>query len=103
MCDRQLWNELGGMDELLTVTMNDVDICLRALTKGRYTIYTPHVELTHYVSSSRGNLDPKADRNRFISRWDIFGDFQDPFFPAALRLLGERMFYRPPTTPPTRQ
>jgi GT2 family glycosyltransferase len=95
MVERALWEHLGGMDEDLTVVMNDIDICLRALLEGRYTIYTPDVRLYHHVGSSRGRLDPLENRNRFIRRWDIFGSFRDPFFPESIVLLGEKMFYLP--------
>ncbi len=95
MVRREFWNSLGGMDERLAVTMNDVDLCLRAQSDTRYVVYTPHVQLIHHVSSSRGSLDPLEDRNRFIRRWDIFGTFKDPFFPEALLLLGETMYYLP--------
>ncbi|MFZ1063666.1 MAG: glycosyltransferase [Acidimicrobiales bacterium] len=94
MVRRDLWESLGGMDELLKVTMNDVDICLRSQDDGRYVVYTPDVQLFHHVSSSRGGLDPLEDRNRFIRRWDIFGSFRDPYFPESLLLLGETVYYR---------
>jgi GT2 family glycosyltransferase len=95
MARREFWNSLGGMDERLAVTMNDIDLCLRAQSDTRFVLYTPDVQLIHHVSSSRGTLDPLEDRNRFIRRWDIFGTFKDPFFPEALLLLGETMFYLP--------
>jgi GT2 family glycosyltransferase len=95
MARRAFWNSLGGMDERLAVTMNDIDLCLRAQSDTRFVLYTPDVQLIHHVSSSRGTLDPLEDRNRFIRRWDIFGTFKDPFFPEALLLLGETMFYLP--------
>jgi O-antigen biosynthesis protein len=91
---RDFWNELGGMDETLRVTMNDVDLCLRAQAAGRYVVYTPYVELIHQASSSRGSLDPVDDRRRFIQRWDIFGSFKDPHFPESLELLGQTILYR---------
>ncbi len=94
MVRRATWNELGGMDELLKVVMNDVDICLRSQDENRFVVYTPDVRLFHHVSSSRGTLDPLEDRNRFIRRWDIFGTFRDPFFAESLLLLGETMYYR---------
>ena len=93
MVERVFWQHLGGMDEQLAVVMNDVDICLRAQIEGRYVVYTPHVRLYHHVGSSRGDLDPLEDRNRFISRWDIFGSFRDPYFPESLLLLGEKMYF----------
>jgi GT2 family glycosyltransferase len=95
MVRRELWQSLGGMDEQLRVTMNDIDICLRSQLEGRHVIYTPDVRLYHHVGSSRGKLDPLDDRNRFIQRWDIFGTFRDPYFPASLQLLGETVYYLP--------
>lgn len=94
MVRRELWESLGGMDEQLKVVMNDVDICLRSQEDGRHVVYTPDVQLYHHVSSSRGDLDPLDDRNRFIRRWDIFGSFKDPYFPESLLLLGETVYYR---------
>lgn len=94
MVRRDFWQELGGMDEELRVVMNDVDICLRSQLEGKYVLYTPHVKLFHAVSSSRGTLNPSTDRNRFVARWDIFGTFQDPFFPESLQLLGETVYYK---------
>lgn len=91
---RALWLELGGMDEDLRVTMNDVDLCLRAQAAGRYVLYTPYVELIHAASSSRGSLDPADDRRRFMQRWDILGSFKDPYFPESLEVLGPNVFYR---------
>lgn len=93
MVEREFWQSLGGMDEQLKVVMNDVDLCLRSQMEDRLVVYTPYVELLHHVGSSRGNLDPLEDRNRFIRRWDIFGSFRDPYFPDSLLLLGEKFFY----------
>jgi GT2 family glycosyltransferase len=93
MVERTFWESLDGMDEQLKVVMNDVDICLRAQMEDRYVIYAPDVHLYHHVGSSRGDLDPIDDRDRFIRRWDIFGSFRDPFFPESLLLLGEKMYF----------
>ena len=93
MVERGFWEQLGGMDEQLKVVMNDVDLCLRSLMQGRHVVYTPEVRLFHHVGSSRGDLDPLDDRDRFLRRWDIFASFVDPFFPEAVLLLGEKMFY----------
>jgi GT2 family glycosyltransferase len=92
---RDAWNRVGGMDESLAVVMNDVDLCLRLQQDGAYVLYLPDVEVVHYASSSRGRLDPIADRNRFVRRWDIFGSFVDPFFPERLRLYGNTMVVVP--------
>ena len=96
MFRRNFWESIGGMDEELTVVMNDIDVCLRAQLEGRNVVYTPDVVHTHNAGSSRGKLDPKTDRNRFLRRWDIFGSFQDPYFPPQLKLFGETFYYKAP-------
>jgi len=96
MFRRNFWESIGGMDEELTVVMNDIDVCLRAQLEGRNVVYTPDVIHTHNAGSTRGKLDPKTDRNRFLRRWDIFGSFQDPFFPPLLKLFGETFYYIDP-------
>ena len=90
-----MWEELDGMDESLRVVMNDVDLCLRAQLNNRFVVFTPFVKLYHHASSSRGQLDPIEDRNRFVRRWDIFGDFQDPYFSESLQILGSSTYFRP--------
>jgi GT2 family glycosyltransferase len=94
MFRRNFWESIGGMDEELTVVMNDIDVCLRAQLEGRHVVYTPDVIHTHNAGSSRGKLDPKTDRNRFLRRWDIFGSFQDPYFPPQLKLFGETFYFK---------
>jgi len=99
MFRRNFWESIGGMDETLTVVMNDIDVCLRAQLEGRNVVYTPDVVHTHNAGSSRGKLDPKADRNFFLRRWDIFGSFQDPYFPPVLKLFGETFYFLDPQEP----
>ena len=94
MVERSWWQRLHGMDEGLKVVMNDVDLCLRSQLEGRLVVYTPDVQLVHEAGSTRGDLDPIDDRNRFIRRWDIFGSFQDPYFAESLQLIGDRFRYR---------
>jgi GT2 family glycosyltransferase len=94
MVRRSFWQQLHGMDEHLKVVMNDVDLCLRSQLEGHLVVYTPDVELIHEAGSSRGDLDPIEDRNLFVRRWDIFGTFQDPYFPESLELIGDTFRYR---------
>lgn len=51
---RDLFNQLGGFDERHAITLNDVDLCLRAQQLGRCVAITPHARLYHYESLSRG-------------------------------------------------
>jgi GT2 family glycosyltransferase len=46
--------ELGGFDENLPLTCNDVDLCRRARERGWLVVMTPHARLIHFESLSRG-------------------------------------------------
>ncbi len=55
---RELYLDVGGLDaENLAIGMNDVDFCLRLRDRGRLNIWTPHAQLYHYESLSRGYDD----------------------------------------------
>ena len=65
---RQVFEEVGGFDEKnLTVTFNDVDLCLRIQEKGYRNVWTPYAELYHYESASRG-LDDTPDKSERSER-----------------------------------
>jgi GT2 family glycosyltransferase len=51
---RDLFDELGGFDERLPLTLNDVDLCRRARARGRLVVVTPRARLLHYEALSRG-------------------------------------------------
>ncbi len=93
MISRVKWIELGGMDEELEVLLNDVDLCMRAELKGWHTVLQPAVSVQHFVSSSRGRLNPKFDRERFIAHWNLFRGYHDPYFPAACSLYANRLVF----------
>jgi GT2 family glycosyltransferase len=55
---RDLYLELGGLDaRWLRVAFNDVDYCLRVRSAGWRVVWTPHAELYHHESVSRGKND----------------------------------------------
>jgi GT2 family glycosyltransferase len=51
---RDLFWQLEGFDKRYPTAFNDVDLCLRALRLGRRVAITPHAQLLHYESLSRG-------------------------------------------------
>jgi glycosyltransferase involved in cell wall biosynthesis/SAM-dependent methyltransferase len=68
MMRMQLYRDLGGLDATnLGVAYNDVDFCLRALEKGYLNVYTPHAELYHHESRTRGSEDDAAKKARFAA------------------------------------
>lgn len=84
---RSLYLELGGLDEVhLPIAFNDVDYCLRVREAGHKVVWTPHAELYHHESPSRGR--DKSLRRRWQAsrevrymrrRWsEVLRD--DPFY-----------------------
>ena len=79
MIKRKVFEALNGFDENFAVEFNDIDFCLRALEKGLFNVYLPHVELYHYESVSRGKShDSKKgfetyyeEKNRFNSKANL--------------------------------
>lgn len=51
---KQLFNEVNGFNESLSVAFNDVDLCLKVKRAGYNNIWTPAAELYHHESKSRG-------------------------------------------------
>jgi O-antigen biosynthesis protein len=60
---RKKFEEVGGFDEKLRVTYNDVDLCLKLLRAGYKNIYTPYAKLYHYESMSVGKMHTE-DRDK---------------------------------------
>lgn len=68
---KSVYEEVGGLNEELAVAFNDVDFCLRLLKAGYRNVWTPHAELYHHESATRGS-DMDADKyQRFLGevRW----------------------------------
>ena len=87
MVDKNIYEEVGGLNEQLKVAFNDIDFCLKIREKGYKIVYNPYCELYHYESKSRGeeNTFDKVDRfngeiNYFEKRWhDILAN-GDPYY-----------------------
>jgi len=62
---REIFDEIDGFEEKLIVAFNDIDFCLKVLSKGYRNLWTPYVEAIHYESISRG----KEDNNEKIKRF----------------------------------
>ncbi len=62
---RSVFDEVGGFDEALGVAYNDVDFCLRARMAGYRNVWTPHAEMIHHESISRGFEDSPEKQARF--------------------------------------
>ena len=65
MMKKEVFEEVGGFEQELSVAFNDVDLCLRIGKAGYKIVYNPHVELYHYESKSRGTEDSDEKVRRF--------------------------------------
>ncbi len=94
---REVYLQLGGFDEKLAVTFNDIDFCLRLREAGYWIVWTPHADLIHHESTSRGFDNSTPKQVRFLAEVDYmnskWGDMLqcDPFYNPNLS-LGENLF-----------
>jgi GT2 family glycosyltransferase len=60
---REVYEQVGGLDEQLAVAFNDIDFCLRVRAAGYRNVWTPYAEMVHHESASRGDdSGPKLAR-----------------------------------------
>ncbi len=89
---REAYLQVGGLDENLAVTFNDVDFCLRLREAGYRIVWTPYAELIHHESASRGFDNSAPKQVRFLAEVDYmkskWGDIlqRDPFYNPNLSL-----------------
>ncbi len=93
---RDVYEHVGGLDPALAVAYNDVDLCLRIRHAGYRILYTPHAQLTHHESATRGPR-PRTDaeerrhqteRAYFTARWQA-QLAQDPAYNPNLTVQAE--------------
>lgn len=92
MMKKEVFEEVGGFEEELSVAFNDADLCLRIGKAGYKIVYNPHVELYHYESKSRGAEDDEKKEKgfqseiEFTSRWIAIVKGRDPCYNPNLTL-----------------
>lgn len=67
MVKKEIFFEVGGLEEELSVAFNDVDFCLKLLDKGYYNVILNNVILYHHESKTRGMEDTQEKIERFSS------------------------------------
>jgi O-antigen biosynthesis protein len=111
---RELYDELGGLDEAFAVAFNDVDYCLRVRARGLRVVWTAHATLYHLESQTRSPDAEQHEIDLLYARWatELADDpYGNPHFAPkqgvwrprlrdrldlALRPLGERFRVAPP-------
>lgn len=93
MTRRNVFDEVGGLDEEFPLDCNDADFCLKIRQRGYLNVWTPLAELYHFESLTRGAA-PTAERlahlqqagRRFQEKWaGVFRD-GDPYYNPNLSL-----------------
>ncbi len=92
---KEVFDEVGGLDEEnLKIAFNDVDFCLKVQKAGYRNLWTPHAELHHLESQSRGREDNPEKVARFNGeirymrrKWAAILD-KDPYYSVNLSRLG---------------
>ena len=93
---KDVYQQVNGLDEKnLAVAFNDIDFCLRVKQAGYRNLWTPHAELYHYESISRGTEDTPEKKMRFQKevkymkkKWGSTLE-RDPFYSPHLSLERE--------------
>ena len=88
---KEVYDEVGGLDESFEVAFNDIDFCLRVRDTGRLVVYNPYACFHHYESKSRG-MDDNPEKmarytkemERFTQRWDRYYRDGDPMYNVNL-------------------
>lgn len=95
MLKKENYEGVGGMDESLEVTFNDVDLCMRLRREGLRILMCPDACLIHDESASRGSEDTPEKVGRFhheisvfVHRWADELEKGDPFYNPNLTLTG---------------
>lgn len=65
---REIFKQVGGFDDVdLSITNNDVDLCIKIREAGYRNIYTPFATLMHHESATRGPEDTPEKWERYTS------------------------------------
>ena len=91
MVRRDVYEQVGGLNEQYAVALNDVDFCLRVRRAGYLNVFTPYSLWHHYESRSRGYEDTpekkarfRKEIDRFRADWGQAVDEGDPYYNCNL-------------------
>jgi len=69
MTRADIYGELGGYNEELAISYNDVDYCLKVRQRGFSAVYAPAAELIHFESQSRIATLAPLEAEYFGDHW----------------------------------
>ncbi len=93
MLRKDVFNEINGFDEHLTVAFNDIDLCLKLRQKGYLIVYTPYAELYYHGLLNRDYKDAPELQKLFLKdveymreKWGKVIDEGDSYYNPNLTL-----------------
>jgi len=90
MIKKELFSKIGGFDEELGNSWQDVDLCLRIINFGKFIVFTPYSILYHFEGTTRGKTDSSEvelqSRKIFRKKNIKFLQKGDPFYNPNLSL-----------------
>lgn len=84
---RDVWDQIGGLDERFDLLGSDVVLGLDAMGLGLRNVTTPAIDVRHLESVTRGADVPVHDMYASYWRYHRWLKVGDPYFPKALSLL----------------
>jgi GT2 family glycosyltransferase len=66
---RPVFDEVGGYDDELALNYNDIDFCLRVVSRGYRVTQVNTARLTHHESVSRRRGVHSSEQDLFLERW----------------------------------
>jgi O-antigen biosynthesis protein len=82
---REVFDSVGGFDEKLAVSYNDVDLCLRIRQAGYRIVWVPEAELYHCEFATRPKLLDPREVDYMKKRWSAVLE-NDPYYNPNLTL-----------------
>ncbi|MGV6393832.1 glycosyltransferase [Pseudomonas caspiana] len=92
MVRKSLYDSVGGLDESLALTLNDVDFCLKVSATGHLIVWTPHVVVLHETHTDI-LLDSAREQRHASERQSLYGKWlarlaRDPAYNPDFALTG---------------
>lgn len=90
---KELYNKVGGLDEVFTVAGQDVAFGIKLHESGYRNIYWPFASLYHYESVSVGSYDTgiQLDYDHSLEYYKSYHESGDPYFNKNLDLMNEQV------------
>jgi len=71
MIKRDLWEELGGLDDRYFFGFEDTDFCMRAWEVGEAPMVCESAKVTHDEFGTRGTENDQKNGMLFFTRWSV--------------------------------